>query len=195
VQVIFKGLHLPRIADVHLSDRILDAAYEVVKKEGIDAVTLRAVAVRARTTTPTVYARFKTKDDLLLALSQRLRLEFAGRLMQQPTLQKAAEFYLKEAVDTPDDYKLIYEIGWPKSFMKESDQPGVIWTRERFAELYGGSPKDYALVVQCLWMELHGAASFISRAPNVEISKRLFRDCLRSCGIIISNARQFANHA
>jgi AcrR family transcriptional regulator len=182
---------VPRIADANLSERILDAAYEIVKKLGAEAVTLRAVAVRAKTTTPTVYARFETREDLLLALANRLRLKFASEMMQQPTLQKAAESYLRQATEHPHDYHLIYEIGWPKIFHKDGDQPGVTWTRERMAELHGGSPKDYVFVVECLWMELHGGASFISKAPNSAVSKRFYKNCLHACDVIVANAPLF----
>jgi AcrR family transcriptional regulator len=183
---------VPRIADVNLSERILDAAYDLVKKQGIESVTLRAVAVKAKTTTPTVYARFATKDALLLALADRLRLEFAAEMMRQPTLHKAAECYLKHAVDNPHDYKLVYEIGWPKLFFREGEQPGYEWTRERFAELHGGSAKDYSLVVETLWMELHGGAVFISKAPDSAIAKRFYKTCLRACDVITANAKLFS---
>lgn len=182
---------MPRIADVNLSDRILDAAYEIVEKQGAEAVTLRAVAKRAKTTTPTVYARFETREDLLLALANRLRLEFASEMMRQPTLQKAAESYLRQAIERPHDYHLIYEIGWPRIFHNEADQPGITWTRERMAELHGGKPKDYVSVVECLWMELHGGAAFISKAPKSAIAKRFFRTCLRACELITENAPLF----
>ena len=154
---------MPRIADANLSDRILDAAYEIVKKQGAESVTLRAVAKRAKTTTPTVYARFETREDLLLALANRLRLEFATKMMQQPTLQKAAESYLRQATEHPHDYHLIYEIGWPKIFHNDGDQPGVTWTRERMAELHGGSPKDYVFVVNASGWNCMGAPASSQR--------------------------------
>jgi AcrR family transcriptional regulator len=184
---------LSRTADSTLSERILDAAHELARSEGVEAVSLRKVAVLAKTTTPTVYARFGTKEELLLALANRARLRFAGELMQQPTLQKAAHIYLQLVLDRPHDYRLIYDIGWPHIFSDEADQPGVIWARERFAELHGGKPKDYALVVECLWMELHGSASFLAKAPNSAVSKRLHKNCLRACAVIIANARLFSS--
>jgi len=182
---------VPRIADANLSDRILNVAHDLIKKKGVDAVTLRAVAIQAKTTTPTVYARFATKEDLLLALADKLRLEFAAELMQQPTLHKAARLYLDFAMQNPADYKLVYDFGWPRVFMKDANQPGVVWARERFAELYGGSPQDYIPVVECLWMEMHGGASFLAKALNPQIAKRLYKSCLHSCDVIVGNARLF----
>ena len=79
---------MSRIADPTLSDRILDCARDLAQKEGLNSVSLRKVAKLARTTTPTVYARFSTKDRLLLATANRIRLRMAGELMQEPTILK-----------------------------------------------------------------------------------------------------------
>ena len=96
-------------------------------------------------------------------------------------------------IEQPNDYRLMYEFGWPKIFSNEADQPVVQWTRERLAELHGGKPADYALLVDCLWMELQGAATFLLSAPNSKVSKRLHKSCLSACSIIIANARLFVS--
>ncbi len=45
--------------------RILDAALALLGKEGLDAVTIPAVAKAARVSVPTVYRHFPTLDDLM----------------------------------------------------------------------------------------------------------------------------------
>ena len=90
---------MPRIPDASLSDRILTSAYELLHKNGIEAVTLREVAMHAGTTTPTVYARFATKEDLLMTLADKLRLEFVNDFTKQPTVLKAARRYLELAIE------------------------------------------------------------------------------------------------
>jgi AcrR family transcriptional regulator len=179
---------LPRIADASLSDRILDATYDLLHEKGIAALTLREVALHAETTTPTVYARYATKEDLLLSLADRIRKELVAEIMQQPTLLKACRRYLEVAMERPQDYKLMFEVGWPNMF---TPQVGITWSREHFAELYGGSANDYAQVVDCLWMELHGGASFLFKASTPALRKQLFESCLHSCSVIIENAKLF----
>ena len=179
---------MSRTADSSLSNRILDAAYELLHAKGIEAVTLREVAAQAKTSTPTVYARFKTKEHLLMSVADRIRKEFVADITQQPTLLKAAKRYLELAINRPEDYRLMFEVGWPAMF---TPQFGIVWSRERFAELYGGKPEDYAQVVDCLWMELHGGAAFVLLAPNQTIAADLFDSCMRSCALIIENARLF----
>jgi len=47
-------------------DRILDAVAELLETEGYDAVQLREVARRARTSLATIYKRYSTRDELIL---------------------------------------------------------------------------------------------------------------------------------
>ena len=48
-------------------DRILDIVVELLETEGYDAVQLREVARRARTSLATIYKRYATRDELILA--------------------------------------------------------------------------------------------------------------------------------
>jgi AcrR family transcriptional regulator len=188
VQVSASEAVLPRIPDASLSDRILDSAYELLHKNGMAAVTLREVAMHAGTTTPTVYARFATKEDLLMALADRLRIEFVDEFTKAPTVMKAAQRYLELAIERPYDYKLMFEVGWPNMF---TPQHGILWGRERLAEVHGGEPEDYEQVVNALWMQLHGGASLLLRAQTPEITKYLLESCLSSCAVIVAKAEAF----
>ena len=53
------------------SDRILDIVVELLETEGYDAVQLREVARRARTSLATIYKRYGTRDELILAALDR----------------------------------------------------------------------------------------------------------------------------
>jgi AcrR family transcriptional regulator len=48
-------------------DRILDIVVELLETEGYDAVQLREVARRARTSLATIYKRYGARDELILA--------------------------------------------------------------------------------------------------------------------------------
>jgi AcrR family transcriptional regulator len=52
-------------------DRILDVVVELLETEGYDAVQLREVARRARTSLATIYKRYTTRDELILAALER----------------------------------------------------------------------------------------------------------------------------
>ncbi|WP_244438621.1 TetR/AcrR family transcriptional regulator [Mycolicibacterium septicum] len=48
-------------------DRILDIVVDLLETEGYDAVQLREVARRAKTSLATIYKRYATRDELILA--------------------------------------------------------------------------------------------------------------------------------
>ena len=48
-------------------DRILGIVVDLLETEGYDAVQLREVARRARTSLATIYKRYGTRDELILA--------------------------------------------------------------------------------------------------------------------------------
>ena len=60
-----------RLHDERTRANLLTAAECLVAEGGMDAIGVRAVAVRASTTTRAVYALFGSKDELVQALAQR----------------------------------------------------------------------------------------------------------------------------
>lgn len=48
------------------NDRLLDVVVDILETEGYDAVQLREVARRARTSLATIYKRYPNRDDLIL---------------------------------------------------------------------------------------------------------------------------------
>ena len=67
-------------------DRILDIVAELLETEGYDAVQLREVARRARTSLATIYKRYSTRDELILAALHSWMDEhrYAGLVDQSP---------------------------------------------------------------------------------------------------------------
>lgn len=67
-------------------DRILDIVAELLETEGYDAVQLREVARRSRTSLATIYKRYATRDELILAALHSWMDEhrYAGLVHQTP---------------------------------------------------------------------------------------------------------------
>jgi AcrR family transcriptional regulator len=60
-----------------IHDAILDAAWDLVREEGLAGLSLRDLAKRAGTTTPTVYAYFANKHAIYDAMFGQAMAEFA----------------------------------------------------------------------------------------------------------------------
>ncbi|WP_051574915.1 TetR family transcriptional regulator [Mycobacterium sp. URHB0044] len=67
-------------------DKILDIVAELLETEGYDAVQLREVARRARTSLATIYKRYANRDELILAALQSWMDEnrYSGLVHQTP---------------------------------------------------------------------------------------------------------------
>ena len=63
-------------------DAIVDAAWGLVREEGLAALSLRDLAARAGITTPTVYAYFDSKHAIYDAMFGRAASEFATHMTQ-----------------------------------------------------------------------------------------------------------------
>jgi TetR/AcrR family transcriptional regulator, cholesterol catabolism regulator len=65
-------------------DRILHVVADMLENEGYDAVQLREVARRARTSLATIYKRYGTRDELIVSALERWMQEnrFAGLALQ-----------------------------------------------------------------------------------------------------------------
>ena len=100
---------MPRRPDPDLEALILKAAQKLWKRGGERALTMRAVAREARTNTPSVYRRFRTREDILRALLQRIRLELAAQVESAATPQEGCERFLEFAVSHPHEYLLLHQ--------------------------------------------------------------------------------------
>lgn len=63
---------------------VIDAAYEIADAQGIDAVTMRAVATRLATKPMSLYRHISNKDELLDALIERIYGQFELPDPEQP---------------------------------------------------------------------------------------------------------------
>jgi AcrR family transcriptional regulator len=89
---------MPRHADEKLEGRILDAAQILWVNGGDQALTMRAVAKAAGTTTPSLYQRFPSKGDIRQALRRRAQRTMRDVLANCKSPMQVCEDYLKFAL-------------------------------------------------------------------------------------------------
>jgi AcrR family transcriptional regulator len=147
---------LPRRPDPDLEREILDAAQKLWKKGGEKALTMRAVAKAAGTNTPSVYRRFRDRDDILRGLLQRVRLEIAASLDDAATAREGCERYLEYALGHPHEYELFYQHNYDLYHSPRSSRAGV-----KPAAEVGGTYDEREALLTALWMVVHGAAMLL----------------------------------
>ncbi len=153
---------MPRHPDPELEQRILTAASRLWARGGEKALTMRAVAKAAGTTTPTVYERYRDREDIRRALRLKTRRELFTALTRTRTLRDAIERQLQFAMDNTHSYQVLFDgVGKPPSLYEP--WPSFNLMRERLAEQLGGSPRQHNRLMMAIWSLLHGTAMLIIR--------------------------------
>jgi AcrR family transcriptional regulator len=153
---------LPRHPDPQLEQRILEAACRLWGRGGPKSLTMRAVAKTAGTTTPTVYERYRDRDDILRALRQQTRQELFDALSRCQSLGQCCERYLEFALERTHAYEVLFDgVAQPPSL--HEPWPSFNLFRERLAQQLGGTPREHTRLMLALWSLMHGTAMLIIR--------------------------------
>jgi AcrR family transcriptional regulator len=97
------------------SQAILDAAREIIQQEGVDALSMRAIADRIDYSAATLYEYYGGKDEIIQAVCrqghQLLRERMALVDVSLPVREYVVEIglvYIRFAVDNPDYFRLMF---------------------------------------------------------------------------------------
>jgi AcrR family transcriptional regulator len=181
---------VPRHPDPDLEQRILGAASRLWARGGEKALTMRAVAKAAGTTTPTVYGRYRDRDDILRALRLETRRELFAALSQTRTLRDAFQRHLDFALAHSHAYEVLFDgVGKPPSL--HESWPSFNLLRERLAQRLGGSPRQHTRLMLAVWCLMHGTAMLIIRGQfEGALRTQTVHSCLDACdGILEAAAR------
>lgn len=153
---------MPRLPDPELEQRILDAASRLWARGGEKTLTMRAVAKAAGTTTPTVYERYRDRDDILSALRQQTRNELHATLHRTRSLREIIRRQIEFALEHPNAYVVLFD-GIGKTPSLHEPWPTFNLLRERLAKLLGGTPRQHNRLMLALWAQMHGTSMLIIR--------------------------------
>jgi len=176
---------MPPIADKFLEERILKAAQRLWCTYGEKGLTLRAVARKANTTTPTLYKRFRNKEALRIALAYRIRDELTSDLLASPSVEHFARRYLAYVEAHPREYELL-GMYWGHFF--STPRPVRSWLLAQLAARLGGEPDDYAGVYDAIFLLCHGASTLLPSAPERSVLDATRGICIKVCDNLIENA-------
>lgn len=181
---------MPRHPDPDLEGRILEAASRLWARGGEKALTMRAVAKIAGTTTPTVYERYRHRDDILSALRIQTRRQLLEAVRSARTLRESAEQYLEFALKHSHAYEVLFDgVGKPPSL--HEPWPSFRLLRERVARELGGDPRQHSRLMLALWAMMHGTAMLIIRGRfEGALCGQAVHACLDSIDGILYSARE-----
>jgi len=176
---------VPRTADADLENRILDTAYSLWSKGGEPALTMRAVAIAAGTTTPTVYERFRGKDELIRSLQEhaRRKMFFAIKASTSPAeaCRRALDFTLTHGREY-----LLLTSDWAVRLARREPLPSFEFLKKLLARELGGSPARHAKLGLALVAIIHGTAILLlADGVSEKMRFELRHACLAACQSLI----------
>lgn len=156
-----------RTASNQVEAALLDAAQVVLERDGLDAVTIRAVAAEAGVAPMGVYNRFTNKDGLLTALSRRafdaLRAAVDVREPADPVerLRASCRAYRTFALEHGELYGLLFSGARPLRPRTPLAEHGraVFAVLTGLVEASGLAGPDAHLAARIVWNAIHGAAA------------------------------------
>jgi len=143
---------MPRPPDAELEERIVAAAMRLLDRGGEAAVTLRAVAKEGGTTTPTLYKRFRNRDELRERLVGRATDEVMAALESATSIEAMFRGFLEFSRARPTRVSLSVQT-FGERYVRGEMMPGfeLLQTRIR-AEvgIKGKECEDLALAIASL---------------------------------------------
>ena len=187
---------MPRKADRLLEGRIVDAAYQLWSKGGEHALTMRAVARAAGTTTPTLYERFRDKHELIMFMRVRARERMFAALQPAKSTAEACRIGLEFTLTNGNEYLLLTS-DWAERLARKERMPSYELLQEKLADDLGGVAAEYERLAMGLVAQVHGTALLLLGEEVEEgIAAQFKNACLEACQVLIEcGGRKVAKRA
>ena len=124
---------MPRKPNPHLETIILASALDLLDQEGMEAVTMREVARRAKTTTPTLYERFQDREALLWAVVTLVQAHVYGCVAEAASVEQMAAIIIDYLAGFPGRLDLVNQY-WPKLMSSGHPKPVLELTKRKLME-------------------------------------------------------------
>ncbi len=143
---------MPRLPDAELEKRIVAAAIRLLDRGGEAAITLRAVAKEAGTSTPTIYERFGDRDGLMKRLVDQATGDLMAILHPLGSVEAIFRAYLRHSREHPMRVNLMVET-FGERYVAGDKMPAFELLQTRIAEelgIKGRKCEDLALAIASL---------------------------------------------
>jgi AcrR family transcriptional regulator len=184
---------MPRKPDAALEGRIVDVAYRLWSQQGEGALTMRAVARGAKTTTPTVYQRFRDKKDLKHFLEERARQKMFDALQSADRALEVCRNALGFIAGHTNEYRLLTS-DWGTRYSRRVPMRSYDYLKQVLAGELGGKAAEHDELAFQLFALVHGTALLRPTETAQEaISDALAEACLRACAALLLEAKRKRN--
>ena len=179
---------MPRKPDSKLEQRILNAAFKLWVHGGEHALTMRAVARGAGTTTPTLYERFRDKSDLMRALQARAQQNLFEAVEPARSITEACRIAIEFTVAHGHEYELVAK-DWGARLSRKEPTPSFDLMKARLADQFGGAPDDHLQLALGLVTLYHGASTLLlGEGIQPQTATAIKEACLAAIDSLVASA-------
>ncbi|MEM7331862.1 MAG: TetR/AcrR family transcriptional regulator [Chloroflexota bacterium] len=179
-----------------LRKALLEAATEMISEDGVDSVTIRALAQRVGVSRTAPYRHFKDKDELLTAVAiegyERLAATMADVRHDQTLdsvarLSRMGEAYVLFAVENATHYRLMVIDSSVQSRSTPAFREAALTARQQLVDIIKeGQQEGFVIdappqdIGNLLWSASHGLATLLingqMRVKNVEATAKFMTE-------------------
>lgn len=155
-------------------DKILEAARELLVKEGYERMTMRRIAEAIEYTPTTIYHHFKDKEEVVLTLCQQDFARLLEALQAVPpsadplaAIRNLGRSYARFALNYPNHYRFMFMTpAKPEHVLTEEDAGWQAFGLLRGAVAAAAArgllrPGSLDTLAQVLWATMHGVVTLL----------------------------------
>lgn len=156
----------------HLRDALLQAAVEILRSGGVEALSLRALAKATGVTQAAPYSHFRDKNDLLAAIAetgfQRLALQMAEDATGAPSAQARIERLITSYIRFAAENKPLFRLMFGRELANLKKFPTLAMTAGKSYALISAAlstrqskEDDVRFLTVAIWSLCHGLTTLI----------------------------------
>jgi AcrR family transcriptional regulator len=154
-------------------------------QQGIQAVTMRAVAAAAGTTTPTLYERFADREALLEAVTRLWEEELVAELRKASSVEDMASRFIRLSCKYPRRFDLTVDT-FGSRLASQAPQPGLGLLRQRVREeTSAGEAEREGLALAIASLVFGATRGMIAAGPDHRRSRDLKRACFSALQLLL----------
>jgi AcrR family transcriptional regulator len=180
---------------VEVKASILQAAWQLVEKEGWQSLSIRKIAEAIEYSSPVIYDHFENKEAILLEFTKRGFQQLNEQLLKakgksaspEQQIEAIAYAYWKFAFDNKEYYQLMYGLGMPgcetvKQIPELTSFAEILFTsiKDMIAQSKNKNADPF-LKMHTFWSTLHGLISINMMGRDDkrdELNARVLKDFL-----------------
>ena len=173
---------MPPIVKIKKED-IIDTTFEIIRKEGLEAVNARKIAQNLNCSVQPIFSNFENMEDLKKCTLEKIALYFYKFIInlyddKLPKYKQVGMNYIKFAKQEPIFYKILFlENHSIRTPMLEADNEDLNMIKQYIESSTNLTKENIQAFHVKMWIFTHGLATLVS-SKNIDIPEKQISDLI-----------------